>query len=188
MDEPAFKPFPKTARLNRECIISEKIDGTNGCVVVTEDGRVFAQSRNGIHIDTGDSFGFALWVERNRDRLRDTLGPGYHFGEWWGSGINRGYALPTSGPNGRPKCFSLFNTTRWADLPESPDLRTVPVLYRGLFSTEAVSTALERLRTMGSVAAPGYMRPEGVIIWHDAAQVAFKVTLERDEERKSSRT
>ena len=31
MDEtlPEFKPFEKIARLNRECVITEKIDGTN---------------------------------------------------------------------------------------------------------------------------------------------------------------
>jgi hypothetical protein len=185
--ELVFQEFPKIARLNRECIITEKIDGTNACVVVTETGEVAAQSRNNILLNTGDSFGFALWVERNKDRLRDLLGPGHHFGEWWGSGIQRGYAIPADAPQGRPKRLSLFNVDRWADLPESPDLGTVPVLYRGLFNTAAVESAIAELRANGSKAAPGYMKPEGVVVFHVAANMGFKVTLEKDEEHKGGK-
>ena len=53
------------------------------------------------------AFGFARWVETNRERLITLLGPGLHFGEWWGSGIQRGYGL-TKGD----KRFSLFNVER----------------------------------------------------------------------------
>lgn len=182
-----FIAFPKIARLNRECIITEKIDGTNACVVIADDGQVAAQSRNNLLLNTGDSFGFALWVEKNKDRLRDLLGPGHHFGEWWGAGIQRGYSVPSDGPQGRPKRLSLFNVERWKDLPESPDLGTVPVLYRGLFDTARVSAALALLGAAGSVAAPGYMNPEGVVVFHVAANVGFKVTLDGDGEPKSRR-
>lgn len=34
-----FKGFPKMARLSRECIITEKIDGTNAQICITEDGQ-----------------------------------------------------------------------------------------------------------------------------------------------------
>lgn len=44
--------------------------------------------------------------------------------------------------------------------------------------------ALEQLRTRGSVAAPGFMKPEGVVVFHTASQQLFKVTLENDDERK----
>ena len=63
---PEFREFPKMARLNRECLITEKIDGTNGCVVVAEDGEVYAQSRNRLLLSETDGFGFALWVEKNK--------------------------------------------------------------------------------------------------------------------------
>lgn len=180
-----FVEFPKIARLNRECIVTEKIDGTNACVVVGDDGQVAGQSRNNLLIDgKSDAFGFALWVQRNEARLRELLGPGHHFGEWWGSGIQRGYALPSDGPQGRKKCLSLFNVERWKDIPVADDLRTVPVLYRGLFSTGAINECLERLRTSGSAAAPGFMRPEGAVVFHIAANVGFKVTLEKDDEHK----
>ena len=32
-----FEEFPKIARLSRECIITEKLDGTNAQVLITED-------------------------------------------------------------------------------------------------------------------------------------------------------
>lgn len=179
MNAPEFKEFPKIARLNRECYITEKIDGTNACVVVAEDGGVWAQSRNRLLAHETDPFGFALWVERNKDVLRDALGPGYHFGEWWGSGIQRRYGL-----EGADKRLSLFNVERWKDVALPHGVATVPLLYQGLFTTAAVEDALARLRTEGSLAAPGFMRPEGVVVYHVAAGTGFKVTLERDEERK----
>lgn len=177
-----FREFPKIARLNRECIISEKIDGTNACVVISEEGEVAAQSRNQLLVDgKSDAFGFALWVQKNEQRLRDLLGPGHHFGEWWGPGIQRGY--PVEGAF-KGKRLSLFNVDRWKDLPQSDDLRTVPVLYRGKFTTNAVEGALQILRDVGSRAAPGFMRPEGIVVFHVAANFGFKVTLEKDEEHK----
>lgn len=35
----AFQPFPKIARWSREVIITEKIDGTNASVIVSDDGK-----------------------------------------------------------------------------------------------------------------------------------------------------
>ena len=61
----------------------------------------------------------------------------------------------------------------------------MPVLYSGVFDTNAVIGALSMLKANGSVAAPGFMRPEGVIVFHVAAGVGFKKTLEKDEEPKS---
>jgi len=176
---PEFKPFPSIARLNRECIITEKIDGTNGCVVVTEDGGVWAQSRNRMLVSDTDPFGFALWVERNKDALRVALGAGYHFGEWWGSGIQRRYGL-----TGTDKRFSMFNVDRWSEASLPPGVTTVPVLYRGLFRTDAITDAMALLRSEGSLAAPGFMQPEGVVCFHIAANMGFKTTFEHDEEGK----
>ena len=171
-----FEEFPKIARLNRDCVISEKIDGTNAQVIVGEDGEIVAASRSRIIYPEDDNFGFARWVRENADELR-TLGPGRHFGEWWGAGIQRRYGQQT-------KRFSLFNAERWGEArPLCCDV--VPVLYRGKFSTEAVNGCLDRLREQGSAVAPGFMKPEGVIVWHNAARVGFKVTLERDDAPKS---
>jgi hypothetical protein len=36
----------------------------------------------------------------------------------------------------------------------------------------------DNLRVYGSTAAPGFMRPEGVIAYHTAAKALFKYTIE----------
>lgn len=148
-----FKPWPKIKRLNRDIIISEKIDGTNAAIGIVPEtyetagpgggsetvstGRmlVYAQSRTRL-IKPGktDNVGFAGWVEKHKDLLAQHLGEGLHFGEWWGCGIQRGYDLSE-------RRFSLFQTTRW-NRPEGAlalealraagvAVSTVPVLYIG---------------------------------------------------------
>lgn len=61
----------------------------------------------------------------------------------------------------------------------------VPVLYRGIFKTAAADLALETLVVTGSQAAPGFMKPEGIVCFHIAANMGFKKTIEKDEEPKS---
>lgn len=171
-----FIEFPKMPRLMREIIVTEKIDGTNGCVAIGDDGSIRAGSRSRWITPEDDNFRFAAWVRANADDLR-SLGPGRHFGEWWGSGIQRRYGQDR-------KRFSLFNVSRWADeRPACCDV--VPVLYRGMFSEGEIDLALTRLRCEGSAAAPGFMKPEGVIVFHIAANMGFKRTIEKDDEPKS---
>lgn len=175
-----FKEFPKIARLNREVIVTEKIDGTNAAVVISDDGgSIGAQSRSRIITVDDDNFGFARWVSENREELM-RLGPGHHFGEWWGSGIQRGYGLPKG-----EKRFSLFNTYRWSDDATRPACcHVVPVLCRGIGVDLLVVEAKSSLLTSGSAAAPGFMKPEGIVCFHTASNEMFKVTLEKDEEWK----
>ncbi|GEB46964.1 hypothetical protein MTE01_29090 [Microbacterium testaceum] len=200
-----FEPWPKTPRLNRDVVFTEKIDGTNAAVVILpteavdriilEDGTVsffdgdrhniinvvdehvvFAQSRNRFITPDRDNAGFARFVLENAAALVATLGPGRHFGEWWGSGIQRGYGL-----TGGEKRFSLFNAARWGleDLSAVPGLGAVPILP---FSRlEHAAEALDFLRQNGSLAAPGFDNPEGLIAWHTAARTSFKALLEGDD-------
>ena len=176
-ETPEFEAFPKIARLSRECVITEKLDGTNAAIVITEDARIFAQSRTRFITPQADNFGFARWVKENEEDLLN-LGPGRHFGEWWGAGIQRGYGLTE-------KRFSLFNVARWRDPTSRPACcNVVPVLYQGLFTTDAVEAAIEKLHLLGSIAAPGFGKPEGIIVWHEKARVMFKKTLEKDDEFK----
>lgn len=201
LTKPKFQAFPKLARLNRDIVVSEKIDGTNAAVgviplenlginladlsdaVVAGGAAVFAQSRKRIITPEQDNFGFARWVHENAGLL-SLLGPGYHYGEWWGSGIQRGYGL-----TGGEKRFSLFNpeTVMPPELRALEGLGTVPVLYEGHFNQGAIGCALDQLRRQGSKAAPGFDRPEGIVIYHTAARTSFKVTLEGDGEPKSVR-
>lgn len=172
-----FEEFDKIARLSRECTITEKLDGTNGCIAIADDGAFLVGSRTRWITPADDNFGFAKWVLDNMDELA-RLGPGRHWGEWWGSGIQRKYGLTE-------KRFSLFNTFRWTDDAVRPACcSVVPILYQGLFTTEAVGAALERLQALGSVAAPGFMNPEGLIVYHHAARVYLKKTLHKDDEWK----
>src|SRR4051812_2981949 len=77
----AFQAWPKTPRLFRDIVVSEKIDGTNAAVIVTDDWEIAAQSRSRLITPVDDNFGFARWVYDNEDGLKDLLGPGTHFGE-----------------------------------------------------------------------------------------------------------
>lgn len=209
-----FVEFPKIARLSRECVVTEKIDGTNAQVYIAPvgqfvptnfliaehaDGRLmFAGSRTRYVAPEVDNFGFARWVKDHAYELW-ALGEGRHYGEWWGSGIQRSYGLLKG-----EKRFSLFNVARWHQADKEPYVITgadprvppkvsseapacchvVPVLYRGEFSTERIGTEIERLRVMGSVASPGFMPAEGLIVYHTASGQYYKKTVEKDEQPK----
>ncbi len=179
-----FKSFNKIPRLSRDMIITEKIDGTNGIIAIGENGEFQIGSRNKWLTDEmgniqSDNAGFAQWAVKNRENLM-LLGYGFHYGEWWGSGIQRGYDLPKG-----EKRFSLFNVSRWSDDNVRPACcGVVPTLYSGVFDTSTIDNVLEILRIRGSQAAPGFMRPEGVVIFHVASGYIFKKTIENDEKHK----
>lgn len=172
-----FVAWPKIARLSREVIVTEKLDGTNAQIIISDDGtQIAAASRTRLITPEDDNFGFAGWVERNKEALLQ-LGPGRHYGEWWGSGIQRGYGL-------KEKRFSLFNVTRWADVSIDGPFSVVPVLYKGPFNTEWIDDCLKSLEVDGSVAAPGFMKPEGIVIFHTASHHLYKKTLDKNDGHK----
>ena len=193
--QPDFNGFPKMARLSRECLITEKIDGTNAQILITEDGGFFTGSRKRWITPQDDNFGFSAWAHDNKEELMQ-LGAGRHFGEWWGQGIQRKYGLSE-------RRFSLFNVARWhlagdaqkvipcadprikkysEELPSCCSL--VPLLYRGIFDSDDVESCLADLIDYGSVAAPNFMKPEGIIVFHIAGNVGFKKTIENDHQPK----
>jgi hypothetical protein len=160
---PEFKKWEKIPRLkNTNVEITEKIDGTNAHIVVPEDpaSPVIAASRNRYLVQgQPDNFAFRAWVEVNAESLR-RLGPGRHYGEWFGPGIGRGYGLTE-------RRWFLFETWR-TELPEGlpGNVGIVPVLVtRSLDKLdEALSLAESQLRNGGSVAVPGFNRPEGFVV------------------------
>jgi hypothetical protein len=172
-----FKGFPKLHRLSRPCIVTEKIDGTNAQVYITEDGRVLAGCRTRWLTLEADNYGFARWVEDHKEELL-LLGPGRHFGEWWGQGVQRNYGLTE-------KRFSLFNVQRWTETPPPECCHVVPIVRAGDFSQPLVwLDAMGFLQEKGSLAAPGFMHPEGIVVYHIQGNVAFKKTFEKDQEGK----
>ena len=168
---PEFHSFPKTPRLFRECVVTEKIDGTNASVWI-HNGEVRAGSRNRFITPENDNFGFAKWVQENREELLK-LGDGAHFGEWWGKGIQRGYGLDH-------RRFSLFNTSRWNAENVPSCCHVVPVVYKGLFYSELLEELLDAKPPIKSFASPGYDNPEGVMLYHVAANRYFKFTFDGD--------
>jgi hypothetical protein len=213
-----FPKFPKVPRYSRECVITEKIDGTNASIhnvpkalveldewptdkVISSFGSgdnkiyMFAGSRKRFITPDNDNFGFAKWVQQYAEELI-ALNAGSHYGEWWGSGIQRGYGLDH-------KRFSLFNVNRWVDVHDgyhckdvgekftngmvvAPECcHVVPVLAKGnMDEPNGIHLAMDLLKMQGSHAAPGYMNPEGIMIYHSQANMLFKKTFEHDEKGK----
>lgn len=192
----AFRSWPKTPRLFRDSVITEKIDGTNGAIGIypadneftgditkalhvadTVGGRpylIYAQSRNRIITPEADNYGFAAWVYDNAYTLIADLGQGLHFGEWWGQGIQRGYGLDH-------REFALFNTHKWSGKVFSTwNLGCVPVLKQYTFNTYEVTWCLRDLAENGSRAAPGFKPAEGVVVYHSAASQVFKALIDND--------
>lgn len=202
-----FTKFDSIPRLRRDMIVTEKLDGTNAQVLILDEradgylGRpdvepivhtgslfLYAGSRKQFITPDSDNYGFARWVWHNSEELL-TLGAGHHFGEWWGQGIQRKYGMTH-------KVWSLFNRKRWHTAasgtwtaPATAEVKStlapeccnvVPILGWGTFDLDIVDVCLHHLEKTGSVAAPGFMKPEGVVVWHRAANQLFKQTILND--------
>lgn len=166
--------FPKITRFFEQTIcITEKIDGTNGVIYIDDSNNVFAGSRNRWITPEDDNYGFARWVQQNQEELK-LLGPGIHYGEWWGVGIQRGYNMDR-------RVFSLFNVHRWSDDTVRPKCcDVVPTLFQG--SLNDFSELNDALDLKHSYAAQkygiDYNKPEGSMMYFTGAGVYFKVPLE----------
>jgi len=199
-----FQKFSSIPRLSKEKMrITEKLDGSNGAirirpfdplvdasaalsvVAVDDNGmyNVWVQSRNRF-IAPGkstDNAGFAGWVSDNLNELVSILGPGDHYGEWWGSGIQRGYGVP--------KRFSLFNAERWlGELHPTDDmfdlgLYIVPLLFTGPYDGAKIQELKQDLIDNGSKASPGY-KAEGLIVELREIGARYKVLTENDDIHK----
>lgn len=155
-----FNPWPKIPRGQHEnVVITEKMDGSNSCIVIKDGSIIGIQSRKRF-ISPGkdsDNFGFAAWVHTNAQKLLG-LGDGEHYGEWAGPKIqNNPHAL-------EEKKFFLFNTFRWHENhmpPECCDI--VPVLYRGELTDNCIDLVMQEL--LESAAGTSIV-PEGVIVYY----------------------
>lgn len=161
-----FKSFQKIPRItNEEYVITEKIDGTNALIAINEDGEFFTGSRNRWITPEDDNFGFSRWAHANKEELLK-LGPGYHYGEWYGSGIQRTYGLGD-------KRFMLFNVSRWIGNPDIPSCVEV-----ASYLSNTIEGALEALGD-GSIHVPGWDRPEGLVIYSKLTKSLYKYILDK---------
>lgn len=144
---------------------------------------VRAGSRNRWLTGQQDNYGFAQWVRENALVLADILGPGLHYGEWWGQGIQRRYDRDR-------KIFSLFNVRRWEWVRNDGEaqaigLDVVPLL--GVTIGFDDTMPLNKLAVNGgSFAAPGFKMPEGVVGYHEAGRHTYKVLLVNDDKPKGN--
>jgi hypothetical protein len=53
-----------------------------------------------------------------------------------------------------------------------------------MFTTDIIESQLNHLKEVGSYASHGFMKPEGIVIYHKAGGVYFKKTIENDEKGK----
>jgi len=194
-----FKGWGSTPRENKNKTITEKIDGTNACVVIY-NGVVSAQSRKRLITPDDDNYGFAKWVYENAGALMDTLGYGYHYGEWYGEGIQKN-PLGIEG-----KRFALFHPTKYNEsngyeLENVDGLETVPLLHHGQCDVFTIPNIMHDLETYGTkvvgakredvhTGIPGlegmeyvYQKAadaEGIIIWNNETRTRTKMLLKDD--------
>lgn len=167
-----FLAWPKIPRYeNDSVVITEKIDGTNACIAFHNDGSYHVQSRSKIITPQDDNYGFAKWVEANLEDLKK-LGPGYHYGEWWGAGIQRRYNLTE-------KKFSLFNAGRWNQQEKPACCDVVPILYQGKLDEGILHLLKGELSSTGSKAAPGFKNPEGMVVYYTQSKTMQKVIINK---------
>lgn len=186
-----FVGFPKIPRMHAPCIITEKIDGTNAQILIVEGDAPYALgpdhpciavideaygppphfiaagSRKRWLAVGDDNFGFAGWVNEHASDLDQILGPGRHFGEWWGQGIQRRYGLGE-------KRFTSFRPVN----DSSGLVHDLPVLYEGIYTPDRAYEALYELQRSGSHAAPGFRDPEGVVVYFPQSHTSFKLTFD----------
>lgn len=185
-----FKGWGSTPRWHKGLTVTEKINGTNACVLIY-DGQVKAQSRKRMITPDDDNYGFAKWVYDNAGVLMDTLGFGYHYGEWFGPGI-QGNPLGVES-----KRFALFHATKYTEdngyeLNKVDGLETVPLLFHGQANWMTIGDILQGLDTWGTnvTGAKSWIdeetgfshsaAAEGIIVWHKETQQKYKILLEDD--------
>ena len=173
-----FIAFPKIPRGQNETVtITEKIDGTNACIIIDDNSIVVGcQSRSRLITPSDDNFGFAAWVDAHSSEL-GALGPGHHYGEWAGEGIQRNHH------NIVGRKFFLFNTARWnPNNPNKPECcDVVPVLYEGPWEVGADTVKEMVMDMLWTQAKGGGWHPEGIVIWFHRGRRYEKVTFDNAE-------
>lgn len=174
-----FQAWPKIPRHTGVAVtITEKIDGTNACLVIEGGKLVGCQSRTRIIDRHNDNFGFANWAYDNENALVELLGEGRHFGEWAGPGIQKNPL------NLLEKTFFLFNSYRWFmklnvhNQNNGLPVCSVPVLYTGNWRDGLVE---EMMNYLADGRGELGQKPEGIILYWHTTRSYEKYTFEHQE-------
>ena len=176
-----YNSFPSIERLeNIYCIISEKIDGTNGLIEINETNVRFG-SRNRYVFFNDDNAGFANFFrdyearfkDAAKDIITDESYPLRIYGEWFGCGIQRNYGL-------KDKFFMPFHLFYSKKLIEYqiPNIVTPNIMYAGKFSIEVVDACMQQLKLDGSGVVKNYKQPEGIVIFFPKYNFRLKETFD----------
>ena len=65
-----FEEFKKIPRLSRQIIVTEKIDGTNASICITEDGQFLIGSKTKWITPEDDNHGFAKWCIKHKEIIK----------------------------------------------------------------------------------------------------------------------
>ncbi len=169
-NEVEFRAWQKIGRENPfKVTITEKLDGTNACVIIQDGKFVGAQSRKRLLSLASDNFGFFQWCIDNQEDL-ESMGDGYHFGEWVGPGIQK------NPHNLEEKTLFLFNTFRWnKNNPNLPNCcRVVPIIFEGMLEENIITDVLNFL--IADSERVGYT-PEGIVVYYHAFRKYTKHTI-----------
>jgi hypothetical protein len=155
-----FTEFDKISRLNREVIVTEKIDGTNGQVHIRPAAGDSLEMGYDTQIDVN---GEPHYIRAGLSEKRWSL---FNVGRW------------------RDPCDMLAPASAVL-VPQCCNV--VPIIAVGT-GFDAVYQAIKDLRDKGSYAAPGFTKPEGVVAFHTHSRALFKMTIEKDTEHKWERS
>ena len=198
-----YASFPSIERLeNIYCVISEKVDGTNGLIEINEvfpvgepkEIQIRFGSRNRYITFNNDNADFANFFRHYEARFKDVAAdiilkelevsgetltecqeqyPLRIYGEWFGSGIQRGYGL-------KDKFFMPFSTFYAEKLIEYqvPNIVKPNIMYTGKFNKLTADMCMNTLAIHGSGIIKDYKRPEGIVIHFPKYNFRLKQTFE----------
>ena len=173
-----FEAWPKIPRaILGDCVMTNKMDGTNACVIIEGGVIVGVQSRKRM-LNVGkdpetkqerDNYGFASHVVHNKETFL-ALGEGRHYGEWAGEGIQKNPHDLTG------KQFFLFNTLRWGvHNPPPKGIQVVEVLHHGEYTRQTVDDVMNDL--LDRSVTEGW-KAEGIVVYFPKIKAMEKHTFE----------
>lgn len=172
MSSEKFVAYPKTRRLEDETVtISEKVDGTNGVLFIhkphlcdvlngsTDAPYILAGCRSRWLKDddtkSWDNHGFGKWVAENAQALH-ALPEGFHYGEWYGKGINHGYGM-------KERRFMLFNRKRYENLTYLPKCVELETIIEDDVPVAELSSVIDRIKNKATVNGSFHIPESGMV-------------------------